>query len=287
MRVEDLTDIEAWRRFAPRLHICEESLFRQATPVEVPTVSSLPTVDLIKREGYIHTSGVAWSVDIGLLAQTIRAISAAKLAPVFGFLFDEFWLPFFQLAPLYRSLLGDYKMLPDFWIWNVEPKSAEAGWRPHRDKGVLALLPDRMPKSLTTWIPLSNATTLNSCMYVVPAMLDPTYGTPQDGQWKFELQSIRALPAAPGDLLIWNQAILHWGSRSSARGTETRVSMAFEFQRADVAPFNEPLLDPTQVQTFDQRMRLISKQILQYKHMYGVTPAIEQLARRLTADFVA
>jgi hypothetical protein len=218
LRVEDLTDPEAWRRFAPRLHICDESLFRNVAPIGLPTISSIPTADLIKREGYIHASDVPWSVDIGLLAQTARALSAAKLAPVFAFVFDEFWLPFFQLAPLYRSLLGDYRMLPDFWIWNVDPRSAEAGWKPHRDKGHQALLPDRMPKSVTTWIPLSTATPLNSCMYLVPAMLDPTYGTPQDGQWKFELQSIRALPATPGDLLMWNQAVLHWGSRSSSRG---------------------------------------------------------------------
>jgi hypothetical protein len=248
----------------------------------LPTVSSTPAADLIRREGYIHTSGVAWGVDVGLLAQTVRALSAERLAPVFGFVFDEFWLPFFQLAPLYRSLLGDYRVLPDFWIWNIDPKSAEAGWKPHRDKGYNALLPDRMPKSLTTWIQLSLETPLNSCMYLVPAMLDPTYGTPQDGPGKVDLQSIRALPAASGDLLMWNQAVVHWGSRSSARGTESRVSMAFEFQRSDIAAFNTPLLDPTEVPSFEQRLKLISKQVLQYKHMYGVTPPIEQLARRLT-----
>jgi hypothetical protein len=282
MQVERLTDIEAWREFAPRLHVCEKAVFKDAGRIELPTVSSVPTSDLLKREGYVHAPDVHWAVDIALLAQTVRSLTAAKLSPVFGFVFDEFWLPFYQLAPLYRSLLGDYRMLPDFWVWDVNPKRAEAGWKAHRDKGYQALLPDRMPKSLTTWIPLSPATPLNSCMYLVPAMLDPTYGTPQDSQWKFELQSIRALPAAPGDLLMWTQAVLHWGSRSSARGAESRVSMAFEFQRSDVTPFNTPLLDPTDVPSFEQRLKLISKQILQYKHMYGVTPPIEQLARRLT-----
>ena len=281
MTVEDLTDPAVWRRFAPELHVCEKSTFLGASPIELPSISSVPTPELIKREGYIHASGVPWAVDIGLLAKTVRALSAAKLAPVFGFVFDEFWLPFFQMAPLYRSLLGDYKMLPDFWVWNIDPRTAEAGWRPHRDKGAAGLLPDRMPKSLTTWIPLSNATPLNSCMYVVPAMLDPTYATPEEDQMRFELQSIRALPASAGDLLMWNQAIMHWGSRSSARAPETRVSMAFEFQRADVPPFNHPLLDPMQMQPFELRLRLIAKQVMQYKHMYGVAPAVERLVRQI------
>jgi len=281
MQVEHLTNIEAWREFAPRLHICDAALFRDATPIDVPTISSIPTADLLRREGYVHAPGMPWAADTALLAQTVRSLTAAKLSSVFAFVFDEFWLLFHQLAPVYRSLLGDYRMLPDFWVWDVDPRRAEAGWKPHRDKGHVALLPDRMPKSLTTWIPLSPATPLNSCMYLVPAMLDPTYGTHQDAQWKFELQSVRALPAAPGDVLMWNQAIVHWGSRSSARGSESRVSMAFEFQRSDVAPFNQPLLDPTVVPSFEQRLKLIAKQILQYKHMYGVTPPIEQLARRL------
>jgi len=33
---------------------------------------------------------------------------------------------------------------------------------------------------LTTWIPLSRATPLNGCLYIVPAPLDPTYATPDE-----------------------------------------------------------------------------------------------------------
>ena len=43
------------------------------------------------------------------------------------------------------------------------------------DKGRRALFEDGSPKSLTTWIPLSNATALNGCMYIVPALHDPTF----------------------------------------------------------------------------------------------------------------
>ncbi len=28
----------------------------------------------------------------------------------------------------------DAKMMPDFWIWYVDPGKEEAGWSPHREK---------------------------------------------------------------------------------------------------------------------------------------------------------
>src|SRR5581483_4001555 len=146
---------------------------------------------------------------------------------------------------LYRELLGGkYCFLPDFWVWNVDPAKGDAGWQPHRDKGRVALFDDGSPKSLTTWIPLSSSTPLNGCMYIVPAMHDMTYGTAEEANWKFDYSSIRALPGEPGDFFIWNQAVLHWGSKTSPRAKESRISIAFEFQRADIPAFNNPLIDP-------------------------------------------
>lgn len=95
------------------------------------------------------------------------------------------------------------------------------------------------------------------------------------------LQDVRALPAKPGDVLGWNQAILHWGARSSRRATEPRISFACEFQRGDVEPYNRPLLDPQQLPPIEMRLALIGKQILQYRHMYGLSDAMTEIATRL------
>jgi hypothetical protein len=54
--------------------------------------------------------------------------------------------------------------------------------------------------------------------------------------------------------------------------------MAFEFQRAEVAPMNAPLLPPLAFHDFGARLKLIAKQVLQYRHMYKVDPAIERMA---------
>jgi hypothetical protein len=280
LQIDQLKNAESWLALAPGFHIGDENSFKNLRAL-VPGDNALADLDgRLKYEGYFQQKH-DWGLDLEKMAGTVRSFARQNISPVFCYLFDEFWLPFYQLDALYKGLLGDYAMMPDFWVWNVDPKKGDAGWKPHRDKGHYALRPDGSPNSLTTWIPLSNATPLNSCMYIVPANADPTYGTPRDAEWRFELPAVRALPAEPGDFLMWNQAVLHWGSRTSLRADETRVSMAFEFQRLDIPPYNQPLLKPNTPLPFEMRLKLIAKQILQYRHMYRVEPALEQWALKL------
>lgn len=281
LSLETLTKRDTWAARAPRLHIENQELLRAARPIALDPARLIAIREQLLLDGYFQQSDIGWSADLPLMAETVRKLSADGLSPVFAFLYDEFWLPFCQLDSMFRELLGGYAMLPDFWVWNVDPRKGDSGWTPHRDKGGGTLRADGMPNSITVWIPLTDATPLNSCMYVVPARQDPTYGTNREGEWRFDLPSIRALPARPGDVLVWNQAVLHWGSRSSPLAAESRVSMAVEFQRADVPPMNPPLLKPAQLMPFEQRLKLIAKQVLQYRHMYKVAPELEQMMMRL------
>jgi hypothetical protein len=263
-----------WLALAPGLHIEDRSLFESVAGLEL----SARQAAQFRDDGYLQATA-DWGLDLKLMADTVRSLSAGDLSPLFAFLYDEFWYPFFKLRPLLGALLGgQYSLLPDFWILNVDPRKGEAGWRPHRDKGRRALFDDGSPKSVTVWIPLSAATPLNGCLYVVPAQHDPTYATADETEMKFEYQSIRALPGDPGDFFIWNQALFHWGGRTSPEAAESRVSMAFQFQRADVPPFNEPLIDPLRVPPFDARLKLIAQQLYRYRHMYELDPRLIQLA---------
>ena len=83
-----------------------------------------------------------------------------------------------------------------------------------------------MPKSMSCWFPLTPAEPENSCMYVLPAGDDPYYPI---GKTKFDypVQAIRALPASPGDIIVFNHNILHWGSQSSQWGRNPRRAIAF------------------------------------------------------------
>jgi hypothetical protein len=283
METSEFHSREYWRSFAPALHIEDGSLLEDLAYLEMSPTEQEGLAALLKHEGYFQGSA-DWGLDIKLMADTVRSLSGANLSPVFAYLYDEFWYPFLKMHRLYSALLGGrYWLLPNFWIWNVDPNKGEAGWKPHRDVGRASLFDDGSPKSLTTWIPLSSATPLNGCIYVVPAQYDPVYGTADELKREFELPSIRALPGTPGDFFIWNQAILHWGSRSSPRAEESRISMAFELQRADIPAFNGPLIDPLRILPFEARLRLIAKQIHQYRHMYALDPKIAEMALDLIA----
>jgi hypothetical protein len=274
---------EHWLALAPGLHIEDRSRFEAVTYLELsPGLESR-----FRRDGYVQGSA-DWGLDVKLMADTVRALSAANVSPLFAYLYDEFWYPFFKLHLLHGALLGGrYSLLPDFWILNIDPKKGGAGWRPHRDKGRRALFDDGSPKSLTTWIPLSTATPSNGCLYVVPAQHDPTYATADETEMKFEYQSIRALPADPGDFFILNQALFQWGGRTSPQAAESRVSMTFRVQRADLPPFDSPLIDPLRVLTFEARVKLIARQLYRYRHMHELDPQLALMASDLLAESTA
>lgn len=283
LQLADIAKPDTWRQLAPGLHISEQGA-AAVTNAHFPTPTLASSAQLFAREGYVQLAPV---IDADLLAAMRGCVSSLRqqhLLPVLAFVFDEFWQVFLQQHALIKRLLGaDYFLLPDFWTWHVDPASAEAGWAPHRDKGRRSLRADGQPQTLTLWIPLSDATPLNGCMYIVPADRDPAYGKEDEDVWQFQVQDIRALPAEAGSLLAWNQAVLHWGSRSAPRDAPARISIALEFQRHDVVAFNQPLLRPGVLPDFTTRLQLIGRQILRYQHMYALGEQDRELGAWLAA----
>ena len=64
-------------------------------------------------------------------------------------------------------------------------------------------------------MPLTEATLRNGAMYLIRKTADEFFGTANDAielgghGW---MQSVRALPARPGELLLWSAHVLHWGA---------------------------------------------------------------------------
>lgn len=280
LTAKSLVTPDFWLGMNPRLHVADGQFLSTFTPFNIDADLAKRARELVLREGYIHLPGpIPWGLPLDAMRDAVGNLKGAGLSPVFAYAYDEFWVIFARLHNLIQAILGDdYMMLPDFWAWHVDPRAGEAGWSPHRDKGRQSLFPDGTPKSLTIWLPLSNANPLNGCMYMLPADRDKTYNTENERQWAPNLPDIRALPATAGDIFCWNQAVLHWGARSSPRATEPRVSIAFEFQLTKVDPFNRPLLPPMTVPGMERRISLICKQILQYKHMYPLSAELQALA---------
>lgn len=280
----ELAKTEFWKKQFPEFSI-NSSKVSGHNPASLDEEQRWLIHERILNEGYFGEHDTMLAEVAPRLAEAVEKLVKLNIPPVFLFIFDEAWECFYRLHPVFEQLLGpDYKMLPDFWAWHVKPELQESGWKPHRDKGRRALAKDGSPLSVTMWIPLSEANPLNSCIYVVPSNLDPTYNTDEEWEYKPELGTIRALPGKPGDYFCWNQSILHWGSRSSPYATQPRISMAFEFQRGDTPPMNEPLLTPLKSVPFIGRLKLIAKQILQYDHMYKLPPELKQLATQILED---
>jgi hypothetical protein len=268
-RTDDWTSSDFWRAKAPELHIEDPAYIQSLTLLGLNDEMGARLRQAVKEEGYFQLSPPQWDLPIDLMARTLGQFAEEGLPLPLAFVYDEFWLIFIKLTKVVEAILGPgFKRLPDFWAWHVDPSKGESGWSPHRDKGFMSLRADGSPKSFTLWLPLTEANTHNGCMYMVPANRDPTYGTPNDKEWRFAYPDIRALPAAAGSIIGWNQAVMHWGSRSSPLANGPRVSLALEFQAGDVEPFNQPLMEPLTIPNFEMRPRLIAKQILQYQHMY-------------------
>ena len=275
-----LSDQGFWRALFPALTIAAPQENFAARPLANASVALAG--DRMLREGYFQAADPGLAALAAPLAQAVSELAKIGAPPVFVFLFDQAWAAFNRQTQMIASLLGpDYQVLPDFWAWHVNPQGDEAGWRPHRDRGAASLAPDKTPLTLTVWIPLNDATPDSSCMYILPADKDPTYGTPRDGQYQIDLPAIRALPGKAGDWFCWNQAVLHWGGQTSRFAEHSRMSIALEFQRGDHAPFNTPLLGTLPAPDFDARLKLVCKQILQYAHMYPLTADLAAVARRL------
>src|SRR6476659_1719196 len=250
---KQVTRIEFWRELCPHLTIEGSRDFPQAI---FPSVKSL--VERICVEGYVNEPGVLPLNAIEALRVGIKRLQENGIPPAFGFVYDEFWQIFRGLAPFLIGALGpEYRLLPSFWAWYVEPTDAAAGWTPHRDRPAATIAADNLHRRNTS-----------KCADMV-----------LEGA---QLQNIRALPASPGSLLAWNQTLFHWGGRASRMGTEPRCSISLEFQRGDRAPLTTPLIHPTKIPPFYSRLGLVGRKLRKYAPFHGFnTPEMQLLAAGL------
>lgn len=284
-----------------------QSLFPQrpaldGQPAQVRVPDGLHQKLIVK--GYISVPDVVPEATLDEVIGVTQAVEAAGWLPTFAFLHDAPW----KLArlPAVRSVVSEllgagYRQLPDFWAYHVQ--NGERGYRPHREVSRDEMVgPDGLPRSITVWIALSDATLENGCIYVIPRdleqqALDPEeYGNDPTALIPYLLHRARALPVSAGSLLAWNHLILHWGSFSNPDTPKARRSISFEFIRGDVDPSIHPhsilpadlgpqfpltlgLDDP--LPSFAARLFFVARNI---RHYYGRGP--EDLYQKLATSLL-
>jgi hypothetical protein len=276
-----------WRFLNPALSIDGKGActFLEAKPIDAQRTEEL--VRRLATEGYFCTESILPASEIGRMRTCIDVLRDGGWPLVFAFLYDEFWLASRSpslVAFLSAALGPDYKQIPRIWTHYVQPMKNATGWPPHVDG------PGKSDR-LTVWIPISDATLENGCMYVIPR--DVTIrrigeqfaglNTIECKDVKVLLQGARALPARAGSILGWAFDVVHWGSACASQG-EPRISISMEFISGTARPEKDeqPLLDShSQLPSFPQRLYAIGTAIQAYERFEPLLIRFVELAKRL------
>ena len=265
---QDISKKEFWQNFFPKFNIEKDTVFN-GSPVSLTDKEQKEIPELMIREGYYRLAQKDLGISFAHCTELIKKLHDEGLDPVFAYMYDELWLLQAKVQSLYKLVLGeDCVMHPTFWAWLVSTDKETAGWGPHRDRDRSCLRADGSTRLITMWIPITEATPMNGCVYMVPAYKDRHYNTEKEDIINFDFQDIRALLASPGDVYIWNHEVYHWGARAAYRpGGEPRISLSYEYAATDTAHIKSPILDPPRVPSYEERVKLVAMQILQYAHM--------------------
>jgi hypothetical protein len=240
----EASDPDFWRGLNPHLTISERPTV--AAPGRAPVDAAVVTLARrqIVDEGYLQAPPLAPPAQADALRRATVRVVEAGFPSGFACVYDEFYRFFQGLDELFAPLLGERYLLVLQGLWTYFVPAGDPAYRPwttiapHRD----TLGPDPrviardVPTIINVWIPLTDVTPIDSCIYVVPAPGDPDYYSADRKVHpeRIRLQDVRALPAAAGSVLGWSTHLVHWGSRSSQFAAGPRAAVTVYFQRRDV-----------------------------------------------------
>ncbi len=278
------TDPEFWLYLNPHLTIS-----RGGKPTDrsfaLDQQEAQRTLENLKEEGFFKIENVMEAKTLPPLVTAVKKIRDEHWPTPFLFVYDQCWQQFQHLNGLLAQILGnDYKMMPALWTFCIEPGGQSAGFMPHRDRSRRkTVAADGRTTALNIWISLTDASPDTGCIYILPLQYDANFPDNLLKVGVANYQDIRAVPTKAGDILAWNEAVYHWGGRSSKHGDYSRISIAASFQRADCKAFETPLMKPLELPSFKQRLSLIASQLLRYQAQAGLSPVLKELAVQLAA----
>lgn len=281
-------DVDYWLRLNPTM------VLESRDPVpwdneQPPSPEALiGAAELYSTQGYLSMKGGLRASEIDKVRRAVEQLLLADWPPVFAFVYDNlWWIPKTTLISNLAPKIGhpNYKVAGQVWTHYVYPVAGNRGWIPHLDGN------SRTPHSTTIWLPLGPATVTNGCMYLVRRIDETDHLTRHfheiDSFTRPDvfalLKNIRALPAEPGDLLCWDDKILHWSGYFEAGEVPPRVSItltviSLEPGRRDSGTLVEPLGPLPSLRT---RLWLIGASIMSYRRFEPLMERFVPLAQRL------
>ncbi len=271
-----------WRRMAPELTI---SNWIDSNDLKCTGAQLQANRARLVDDGYLHLKQPGIDAPYATIEKVMRRIVDAGMPAAFIGVYDEVWEIAAQLQSVLQGCFGgDFAMVPDFWASFSE--SGHRGVAAHRKRPGTALFRDHTPKSLSVWVPVTNATVENGCIYIVPAKLDKNYASAVSDRADAHLQCIRALPAQSGDVLIWTGEAYHWKAVSSRHsGDGPLLSLSWEFQSMSAAPVAGFLVDCFPQVSFEDRLGLLAHQMPQHRNEYSGSPVWRAVQQTLSNRF--
>src|SRR5438046_922412 len=173
--IERESDVE--RLDEQRREALSPEYWRTIRPKRTPTPAPLATrptgfEDELRRgldeRGYVHLESLLHETRLAELAALVGSVHEAGWPAVWSFVYDELWSLAWEppLRQVAETALGRGAFLiPHLAVHYVAAEGEARGWHAHVDgRG--------RRNRLTTWVPLTDATLSNGCMYVVPKSTD-------------------------------------------------------------------------------------------------------------------
>ena len=267
-----------WTALVPWLHVSRDraAFLARARVFELAPAELASCAEHLRTRGYFDlprarlraTAAGGWAAPLADLARGIERLMEYGWSALWIMVYDEVWALAHQLSAVVRAATGGANANNfDVLAWHVDPKRGQKGFSPHRDRmnahtpeeAAKGFAADGAPKYVSAWLPLTDATCDNSCLYVLPATEDPGYhggdapgSNPLAGALAEDptrYQHIRALPRPAGTPLLFSHRLIHWGAATNAEpsslgdedannGNAPRVAVGFAFSADDYeAPY--------------------------------------------------
>jgi len=272
---------EFWRRMAPDLTISDShprlAGDRPLRDIETERMR-------LRNDGFLHLADGPRSGDLQRIANAMSRIVRAGLPAAFIGVYDEVWSLVAQNSALIAGIFeGNGAMVPNFWASHSATNAGLAAMRRRPGNGIFT---NGSPSNITVWIPVTDATPENGCIYVVPAGQDRNYGKSGAPRADASLSGIRALPAKAGDMLIWSGETYHWQGRPErTRGGAALLSLTWEFQSRDIPPLEGALVDSFPFVPFETRLGLLAHQMPNHRHDLSPNPVWRAVQQTLSNRF--